>query len=77
MEDIYFTEKKMVKNLWERDRKSIYRGLLREYQQEGYDTKEARRLASQETEEIMADKKFFVDSLIEIEEEESGEDTAY
>jgi hypothetical protein len=67
----------MVKNLWERDRKSIYRGLLREYQKEGDDTKEARRLASQETEEIMADKKFFVDSLIEIEEEESGEDTAY
>lgn len=67
----------MAKNLWERDRKSIYRGLLKEYQQEGYNTKEARRLASQETEEIMADKKFFVDNLIEIEEEEVGEDNTY
>ena len=67
----------MAKNLWEKARKSIYRGLVREYQQEGYDVKEARRLASQETEEIMADKKFFVDSLIEVEEEEAGEDRTY
>jgi len=67
----------MAKNLWEKDRKSIYRGLVREYQQEGYDVKEARRLASQETEEIMADKKFFVANLIEVEEEEAGEDRTY
>ena len=42
----------MAKNLWDRDRKSIYKGLVKEYQQEGYDIKEARRLASQETDEI-------------------------
>ena len=70
-------EKTMAKNLWEKDRKSIYRGLVKEYQQEGYDVKEARRLASQETEEIMADKKFFVANLIEVEEEEAGEDRTY
>ena len=58
----------MAKNLWDRDRKSIYKGL---------DIKEARRLASQETDEIMADKKFFVDTLIEVEEEEAGEDRTY
>ena len=67
----------MAKNLWEKDRKSIYKGLVKEYQQEGYDIKEARRLASQEPDELMADKKFFVDTLIEVEEEEAGEDLTY
>ena len=70
-------EQKMAKNLWDRDRKSIYKGLVKEYQQEGYDIKEARRLASQETDEILADKKFFVDTLIAVEEDEAGVDRTY
>jgi len=48
----------MAKNLWDKDRKSIYKGLVKEYQQEGYDIKEARRLASQETDEIWLIKSF-------------------
>ena len=67
----------MAKNLWDRDRKSIYKGLVKEYQQEGYDIKEARRMARQETDEIMAAKNLFVDTLIEVEEEEAGEDRTY
>ena len=62
----------MTKHLWQRDRKSIYRGLVKEYQREGYDHKESKRFAKQETDEIMADKESFVDSLISLEEEQSS-----
>jgi hypothetical protein len=60
----------MSKNFWQRDRKSIYRGLVREYQREGYTQKEAKKFAKEETDEIMADKESFVDNLLAIEEEQ-------
>ena len=41
-----------MKHLWEKDRKTIYKELLDLYLEEGYSRKEARRLASEETEEI-------------------------
>jgi|TARA_R110000851_G_scaffold117732_1_gene244686 hypothetical protein len=62
----------MSKNFWQRDRKSIYRGLVKEYQREGYDYKESKRYAKQETDEIMSDKESFVDTLISLEEEQSS-----
>ena len=42
-----------MKNLWEKDRKTIFRELLSTYMEEGYNRKEAKKLASIETEEIM------------------------
>jgi hypothetical protein len=38
--------------------------LVREYQREGYSPKEAKRLARNETDEIMADKEAFVKEII-------------
>ena len=60
----------MSKNFWQRDRKSIYRSLVKEYQREGYTHKEAKKFAKEETDEIMADKESFVDNLIAIEAEQ-------
>jgi hypothetical protein len=53
-----------MKNLWEKDRKIIFRELLTMYMQEGYNRKEAKKLASMETEEIMAGDMAFVDDLL-------------
>ena len=61
----------MNKNFWDRDRKSIYRSLVREYQREGYSQKEAKRFAREETNEVMADKESFVENIL-LEEEQNG-----
>ncbi len=62
----------MSKHFWQKDRKSIFKGLVREYQREGYDYKESKRFAKEETDEIMADKESFVYNLIALEEEQSS-----
>ena len=54
----------MSKNLWERDRDSLFKQLTQEYVSEGYSHKEAKRLAKQETEEIMSNGLDFVDDLV-------------
>ena len=54
----------MSKNLWERDRDSLFKQLTQEYVSEGYSHKEAKRLAKQETEEIMTDGLDFVAALV-------------
>ena len=59
-----------MKNFWDKDRKSIYRSLVKEYQREGYEMKDAKRLAKMETDEIMADKEYFVNNLIDLDEEQ-------
>jgi hypothetical protein len=58
-----------MKNLWEKDRKIIFRELLTMYMQEGYNRKEAKKLASIETEEVMAGDMAFVDELLNNQEE--------
>jgi hypothetical protein len=58
-----------MKNLWEKDRKIIFRELLTMYMQEGYNRKEAKKLASMETEEIMAGDMAFVYDLLNNQEE--------
>ena len=45
-----------MKNLWDRDRSSLFNEITKEYLNEGYTRKESRRLARQETEEIMTDR---------------------
>ena len=54
----------MSKNLWERDRDSLLNELTQEYVNEGYSRREARRLAKQETEEIMTDGLDFIDDVV-------------
>ena len=53
----------MSKNFWQKERSSLLRGLVRQYKEEGYDIKEARKLANIEINEIMEDKEDFVNNL--------------
>ena len=46
----------MVKNLWDKERNDIFRDLVRQYEQEGYTSKEAKKLAKEEVNEVMLDK---------------------
>lgn len=52
-----------TKNLWQKERKQLFRALTQQYRNEGYDIKIARKLAREETEEIMSDELNFVDNL--------------
>jgi len=60
----------MGKNLWERERRSIFKRLLREYENEGYSRTEANYFAKIELRDIMIDKVSFVNELWEQEYEE-------
>ena len=53
----------MTKNLWQKDRATLFKNYVRQYKEEGYDIKEARQLAKIEINEVMADKEDFVDNL--------------
>ena len=53
----------MSKNFWQKERSSLLRGLVRQYKEEGYDIKEAMKLANIEINEIMEDKEDFVSNL--------------
>ena len=55
--------KKMSKTFWQRDRNTIFRDLVSQYEEEGYDKKEAKKLAKQEVDEIMLDKEDFVSDV--------------
>ena len=55
--------KKMSKNFWQRHRNTIFRDLVSQYEEEGYDKKEAKKLAKQEVDEIMLDKEDFVSDV--------------
>jgi hypothetical protein len=54
-----------MKNLWEKDRKTIYRELLELYLEEGYSKKEAKKLATEETDEIKAGDFSFVSNIMD------------
>ncbi len=41
----------------------MFRDLVRQYQEEGYDTKEAKKYAKQEINEIMEDKENFAENI--------------
>jgi hypothetical protein len=53
----------MTKNLWERDRRRIFKKYLREYLSEGYDRSEAGVMAKRETDDVMLDQENFVKTL--------------
>ena len=54
-----------MKNLWEKDRKTIYRELLELYLEEGFSKKEAKKLATEETDEIKAGDFSFVSNIMD------------
>jgi|TARA_R110002020_G_C16251369_1_gene769847 uncharacterized membrane protein len=54
----------MNKSFAQKERQRIFREITRQYQQEGYSTKEAKRMARRETDDIMSDKETFVDNFI-------------
>ena len=60
----------MDNNLWERERRSIFKRLLREYEDEGYNRTEANHFARIELKDIMIDKVSFVNELWDQEYEE-------
>ena len=53
----------MSVNLWEKDRKRLFRELFHQYLDEGYEQKEAKRLAKEEAEDIMADNAEYIDNI--------------
>jgi len=53
----------MNKNLWQKERKNIFRHLVKQYHGEGYSYKESKKLAKQEMDEIMEDKENFINTL--------------
>ena len=53
---------------YEEDRKTIYRELLDLYLDEGYSRKEAKRLATEETDEIKAGDFSFVSNIMDEQE---------
>ena len=53
----------MDRNIWEQERRAIFKNLLKEYQEEGYDKHEAGSLARKETNEIMVEKEGFVSDI--------------
>jgi phosphotransacetylase len=54
-----------MQNLWEKERKGLFRELYHQYIDEGYDQKEAKRLAKQEAEELMSDTEQFAFGVVE------------
>ena len=62
-----------MKNLWEKDRKTVYKELYSQYLQEGYSPKEAKKYASEETEEFMSGEADFVKELFSYQEEDCSD----
>ena len=55
----------MSRSFLQKERQRIFRDLTRQYQQDGYDIREAKRIAKQDTDDIMADKETFVDNFMQ------------
>ena len=53
----------MTKNLWERETSNVFKYLVKQYLEEGYDLKESKALAKTEADEVMSDKESFVETL--------------
>jgi hypothetical protein len=58
-------------NLWVKDRKKLFRELYHQYLEEGYENKEAKKLAKEEAEDMMAEYEEFAMSVAN---EEFGDD---
>ena len=61
----------MSDNLWNKDRKKLFRELYHQYMEEGYESKEAKRLAKEEAEEMLAE---YEDFAMNVAYEEFGDE---
>ena len=61
----------MSDNLWNKDRKKLFRELYHQYMEEGYESKEAKRLAKEEAQDMMAE---YEDFAMSVAYEEFGDD---
>ena len=61
----------MSDNLWNKDRKKLFRELYHQYLEEGYENKEAKKLAKEEAEEMIAESEEFA---MNVAYEEFGDD---
>ena len=55
----------MSRSFLQKERQRIFRDLIRQYQQDGYDIREAKSMAKKDTDDIMSDKETFVDNYIQ------------
>jgi uncharacterized membrane protein len=55
----------MSRSFLQKERQRIFRELIRQYQQDGYDIREAKRIAKRDTNDIMSDKETFIDNYIQ------------
>ena len=55
----------MSRSFLQKERQRIFRELIRQYQQDGYDIREAKRIAKRDTDDIMSDKETFIDNYIQ------------
>ena len=62
----------MAKNLWQKERSGILRELIREYVDDGYSYREAKKFAKKEADNIMEDKVSFINELWEDSFDDSG-----
>lgn len=59
----------MTNNLWDKDKKTIFRELYHQYLDEGYNSKEAKKLAKEEADEMYAEHVGFAFGVLEKEYE--------
>jgi len=59
-----------TRNLWSMDRKTIYREIYQQYLDEGYTAKEAKKLASEETSDMLDMSSEFVKDILDSSQEE-------
>ena len=53
-----------MKSFLQKERQRIFREVTKQYQDEGYDLKESKRRAKQDTDDIMSDKETFIDNYM-------------
>jgi hypothetical protein len=55
----------MTKNLWDKERKTLFRKYYREYKKEGFEEHDAKRLAKQDTDTVLSERIDMAESLYE------------
>ena len=53
-----------MKSFLQKERQRIFREVTKQYQDEGYDLKESKRMDKQDTDDIMSDKETFIDNYM-------------
>jgi len=53
----------LTKNFWEKDKEVLFKNLVKQYKEEGYNIKESKHFAKIEINQIMEDKEDFINNL--------------